>query len=360
MNKFEPHPEVVTSARAIDKNSAAARADIPSYMISADSHATEPDDLFDEMPANLLERLPLFIGRNRRPEGIADPKVRVQAQDTDTISAEVLYPDRGLATFGADHDVQSLAFRIYNDWLADHCKGAPKRLFGVTAVPAYDIDEAIREMHRGHDLGLYGALIWEVPHESLPFDSPHYEKLWAAAAEMGAPVCLHILTGFNYALKRTTDPTERINEQSNIKMTETIKALFQILWSGVFERHPKLRLGLIESEIGWLPFQLQQWDYYFDRNRRATPELSNYKIKRLPSEIFREHVYATFMDDQVGTQALAHWGQNKCMWSSDYPHPNMTWPDSRAFAAKQIGFLPRETQERVLSKNVIDLYGLRV
>ena len=352
--------EVVTSARTIDKTSAAASADLPDYILSADSHATEPDGLWDDMPPDLRQRLPLFIGRNKRPDGITDPAIRVKAQDADRISGEVLYPDRALSIFAAEPDVQPLAFRIYNDWLGAFCAGSPKRLFGVPAVPAYDIDEAIAEMHRGHDLGLHGALLWEVPHKSLPFDSPHYEKLWAAAAEMEAPICLHILTGFNYAMKRTTDPTERINEQANIKMAEFITSLFQIVWSGAFDRHPKLKLGMIESEIGWLPFLLQQWDYYFKRNRRATPDLSNYKIKRLPSEIFREHVSVTFMDDQVGAEALTDWGQRNCMWNSDYPHPNMTWPDSRAFIAKQIGGLPRDTQERLLSKNVIDLFGLPV
>jgi predicted TIM-barrel fold metal-dependent hydrolase len=143
-------------------------------------------------------------------------------------------------------------------------------------------------------------------------------------------------------------------------MAEFITSLFQIVWSGAFDRHPKLKLGMIESEIGWLPFLLQQWDYYFERNRRATPDLSNYKIKRLPSEIFREHVSVTFMDDQVGAEALTDWGQRNCMWNSDYPHPNMTWPDSRAFIAKQIGGLPRDVQERLLSKNVIDLFSLPV
>ena len=74
----------------------------------------------------------------------------------------------------------------------------------------------------------------------------------------------------------------------------------------------------------------------------------------------RNHVYATFMDDYIGAQALKHWGDRNCMWSSDYPHPNMTWPNSRAFLAKRIGDLDPAKQTRVLSQNVIDLYGLEL
>jgi predicted TIM-barrel fold metal-dependent hydrolase len=73
-----------------------------------------------------------------------------------------------------------------------------------------------------------------------------------------------------------------------------------------------------------------------------------------------EHVYATFMDDYAGSQALKYWGERNCMWSSDYPHANMTWPNSRAFIAKQIGDLDLAKQERLVSKNVIELYGLKL
>jgi predicted TIM-barrel fold metal-dependent hydrolase len=66
------------------------------------------------------------------------------------------------------------------------------------------------------------------------------------------------------------------------------------------------------------------------------------------------------MDDFAGSQALKFWGDRNCMWSSDYPHANMTWPNSRAFLAKQIGDLDMERQKRLTSQNVIDLYGLKL
>ena len=66
------------------------------------------------------------------------------------------------------------------------------------------------------------------------------------------------------------------------------------------------------------------------------------------------------MDDFVGAQALKFWGDKNCMWSSDYPHGNMTWPNSRAFIAKQIGDLDYAIQERLISQNVIDLYRLEL
>ena len=354
--------EISASARSIDPSSAAAQASIPKFMISADSHATEPEAIWKRMPQVLRDGLPLFIGRRKRPEGASDPKARIVDMDKDGVSAEVMYPDTGLGIFAAKPEVQEAAFPIYNDWLAEYCSYSPKRLFGITAVSCYDIDKAIREMHRGHDLGLHGVMVWEVPDPKLPFLSSHYEKLWAAAAELGEPLNIHILTGFNWQIHRVTDVTERGRGVVNHTINDTVNALFDFIWGGIFERHPKLKLGLIESEIGFLPFFLQQWDFYYHRviGTFSKEEIAALKIKRPPSEIFRDHVCATFMDDQVGCQSLDHWGEGNCMWSSDYPHPNMTWPNSRAFAAKQIGYLPTEKQERLLSKNVIDLYHLDV
>ena len=352
----------VKSARPLDPAVAAAAAEltIPSYIISADGHACEPDSLWKELPADIQANMPVIHRGAKRPEGGSNPKIRLGDMDKDGIAAEVLYPDTGLNLFRAEPEVQEAAFRLYNDWLTDYCRTDPKRLFGIAAIPVYDVDAAVRELQRSHDLGLYGALIWGVPHPDLPFSSPHYDKFWSAAAELGAPINLHVLTGFNYSQYRTDDATQRIREQTNVKMNETNDVLFDFVWSGIFDRHPKLKLVIVECEIGWLPFVLQQWDFYFRRNRNARPDQNDYNISRAPSDICREHVFATFMDDVVGSRALSYWGENNCMWSSDYPHGNMTFPHSRAFAARQVGDLPREIQERLLSENVIELYGLKV
>jgi predicted TIM-barrel fold metal-dependent hydrolase len=352
----------VKSARELDSaaQAAMAKAKLPSMVISADGHACEPVELWKQLPAKIQEKMPKFHGRNKRPDGGYNPTIRLTDMDADHITAEVLYPDTGLNLFRGEADVQEATFRLYNDWLADYCKTSPKRLFGIPAISVYNIDNAIKELQRTHDLGLRGALIWGVPHPDLPFDSPHYDRFWAAAAELDAPVNLHVLTGFNYSQFRQNDPTKRIHEQTNVKINETNDSLFTFIWSGIFDRFPKLKMVIVESEIGWMPFLLQQWDYYFSRNRNEGKNMGEYKINRLPSEIARDHVFATFMDDYVGSRQLSFWGEKNCMWSSDYPHGNMTFPNSMAFVARQVGDLPADTQKRLLSQNVIDLYGLKV
>lgn len=347
------------SARYADDDMKAAASKVPQFLVSADSHVDEPLDLWAEMPAKLRDGIPVRqpFAPGTRPAGGLDPKARIGDMDLDGVAAEILYPTAGLRLFDLPQEAQEMAFRIYNDWIADYCKTAPKRLFAVPALCVYDIDHAIAEMQRCNDLGLMGGLVWQVPDPKLPLVSDHYEKLWAAAAEIGYPINFHILTGFDYKRKDLRG-MEKIRGSVNIKTADAVTTVYDILWSGVFERHPKLKIEVVEAEIGWMPFYLQQWDYYYQRNRKPGHPQEEFQISRLPSEIFNDHIYATFMDDFVGAQALNYWGERNCMWSSDYPHPNMTWPNSRAFLGRQIGDLDPAKQKRVLSQNVIDLYRL--
>ena len=181
-----------------------------------------------------------------------------------------------------------------------------------------------------------------------------------AAAEAGAPVNLHILTGHNYSRDRSRRGIEQIRGSVNHKTADAINTVYDMIWSGLFTRHPRLKIELVEAEIGWLPFVLQQWDYYLRRFTSPGPLQQEFPITELPSEIFRDHMYCTFMDDYVGTRALEYWGQRNCMWSSDYPHGNMTWPKSRHFIARQIGDLPLDVQKRLVCDNVVELYGLKI
>ena len=338
---------------------AAALAAMPK-MISTDSHVVEPDDLWRrELPERLSKNIPTVKIGLPLP-GASDPKVRVADQDVDGLEAEVLFPNNGMALFGLDDvETQREGFRVFNDWLADYCKTSPKRLFGIPCLSVYDIDGAIKEMQRGHDMGMVGAMVWQVPDPRLPFmDIDHYDKLWAAAAECNAPIVCHILTGHSYAKDFAARPkgNERLRNAVNRKEADTANTLFDFIFSGAFERHPKLKLLLSESEVGWAPFLLQQWDYYWERFRRT----DNFAITRPPSEIFAEHVYCTFLEDFVGTRAFSWWGEKNCVWSSDYPHFNMSFPHSRENVEKHLHGLAADKRKRLVRDNAVELFNLPI
>jgi predicted TIM-barrel fold metal-dependent hydrolase len=359
------HPEGQLEVRNLgvkdlDGAAKAAAAALPP-LISVDSHVMEPNAVWESLPEKYYKPIRAtldVIGFGEQPlKGAGDPHARLLDQERDGVRAEVLFPNNGMALFGMeDKDAQAAGFKVYNDFLADFCKVAPDRFFGVPALSVYDIDDAIAEMHRAHDMGLTGLMIWQVPDPALPLISDHYEPLWAAAAEAGAPVHLHILTGHNYFRDKSKRiGAEKIRGSVNKKTDDTINSLFDMIFSGAFDRHPKLRLVLAESECGWLPFILQQWDYYFERFRNS----EKFPINRKPSEIFNEHVFCTWLEDWSGTRQFTWWGQDNLMWSNDYPHPNMTFPYSRENIIHHIGNLPRELQLKLVRDNAMKLYGFK-
>lgn len=366
-------------------------------IISADSHVIEVPDLWEKgVPQSLKERAPkLFFDDKRdawmfgspdvaaqavgglfmagqKPEEINafrragfavarqggwDPIARLKDMEQDGVLAEVLYPSLGLGLFGVeDATLQEALFRAYNDWLIDYCSKVPDKLFGIALVSMFNVENAIAEMERCKKHGISGTMIWQVPHPSLPFSSPHYERFWAASQDIEMPVHLHILTGFGDSLKRQTSHGIQ-RYRIGVNQTREIEdALFDMIFSGILERYPRLKIVSVENEIGWMPFWLGQCDKAFRRHRANEP----LAIDKPPSEYFRRQVYATFFNDQVGGRLFSWWGADNCMWSNDYPHQNSTWPNSREVISRDLGNLPAADRKKLLCANVEKLYNLKL
>ncbi len=143
----------------------------------------------------------------------------------------------------------------------------------------------------------------------------------------------------------------------NQRLIQIMDGLYDIIYAGVLERFPRLKIVLVESEIGWIPFVLEQWDYYY---KRHGIHRSGLLIKRPPSEYFHRQVHATFFNDAVGGHLLSWWGMDNCMWSNDYPHVNSTWPHSREVIARDMGNLCAETRAKLLRENVARLYNISI
>jgi predicted TIM-barrel fold metal-dependent hydrolase len=128
--------------------------------------------------------------------------------------------------------------------------------------------------------------------------------------------------------------------------------LATLIFSGVLERHPRLQLVLAESGISWLPFFLaradMEWNALKDKLDYA-PELS-------PSELFHRNLYATFEEEWFPEQ-IAVLGADRCMWASDYPHTDSTFPHSLEVIEETLGVLTPEDRRKVTGTNCAQLYG---
>ncbi|MFQ5682505.1 MAG: amidohydrolase family protein [Candidatus Binatia bacterium] len=337
---------------------------INDLLFSADSHVMEPEDtLVTRVPKAFRDKAPRFpglkvgVGFQTHPGG-SNPKERIKEMASDGVSAEVLYPTYALGLFAMeDAALQEACIRAYNDWLIEYCQVASDRLVGVGMISTYNVEHAVQELERCAKGGLRGAVIWEVPPKELSFTSAHYERFWAAAQDLDMPVSLHILTGFGYAKNREgLKGVDRFRASVNWKLAEAVDALMDVIFSGVLERYPRLKVVLVENEAGWLPYVLEQWDYYFYRHLPVAP----LTIDKRPSEYFNRQVYVTFFNDAVVGHLFSWWGEDNCMWSNDFPHANSTWPYSREVVSRDLGYLSPEARAKLVRENVARLYNMPV
>ncbi|MCE2390758.1 MAG: amidohydrolase [Proteobacteria bacterium] len=367
-------------------------------LISSDSHIIEPPDLWTErIEPEFRERAPRvvreeggdwwyidgkpsmsFLGAQTgdrfekdatelmlearfeqvRPAAY-DPRRYLEENASDGVMGQVLYPSEALMAYGIpDPALCSAAMRAYNDYIAEFCSEDRGRLKGIALLNVDDPDEAVRELARCRELGLAGAMISVLPPADRGYDHPMYEPLWSAAVDLDMPLSMHVATGRERASVVAQESTVRVSEAAFYLQDHFVrKSLGEMIFAGVFERHPKLRVGSIEHEVSWVPFFLFQMDYcYTDRplrgdwHRFADPDAR-------PSHFFRSNCFVSFQEDAVGLRVRDVVGVRTLMWGSDYPHTEATFPRSREITAEILADVPEDEQALVLRDNVARLYG---
>ena len=103
-----------------------------------------------------------------------------------------------------------------------------------------------------------------------------------------------------------------------------------LIFGGVFERHPKLKVVCVEADAGWVPHYMYRMDHAYNRHRNWLPAGT---LSKLPSEYFRENIYTTFQDDWVAFQMPDMMNWQRLMWANDFPHSDSTWPWSQEMLA---------------------------
>ena len=302
---------------------------------------------------DLKEHLETAGPETARPSGW-DPVARLEDQDVDGVHAEVLYGTLGMRLFRmTDGELQREFFRVYNDWLAEFCAHSPNRLHGLGLISLWDVDGGVAELERCAGLGLKGAMIWGYPPDDAPYQSLVYDRLWAAAQDLGLPLSLHIVTGMGEE-SRVDFTNASIRYQHMIH--EVQRSISQLVLGGVLERFPRLQIVGAECEIGWLPHWVQRMDHA-DAKFGA---LMDVKLSMKPSEYVRRQVWVTFMDDPVGAANLETLGRDTFMWGNDFPHTDSTWPHSQAVIDKNFAGVADDVAHRVLVENAADLYRIEL
>ena len=357
-------------------------------IISSDSHVFEPPDLWTtRIDKEFRERAPhmkrvgnvdhlliegdeliggigLILGAGTRfetPEKISNhgrfeevheggykPEEHLRDMKIDSVYGEVLYPSQGLFYFKiADSKLMSAVFRAYNDWLAEFCSIDPQRLKGIAMVNLDDVEDGVDELKRASKLGLAGAMIADYPTETTRYYRAEYEPFWAVAEELDMPLSLHTGTtregeNIGFGVKYASDRANEVFWPS-LSMSDMI-------FSGVFERYPGLKLVIVEYEVAWAAHVINRMDYTY----RERHEEADYRFKdgKAPSDFFHSNVFISFQEDDVGIKLRDVIGVNSLMWGSDYPHAESTFPRSREILDTILEGVPLEDKRKIMGGNV--------
>ncbi len=292
--------------------------------------------------------------KDLRPGGY-DPVERLKDQDIDGISGEVLYATYAMNLYALqDAALQEASFNAYNEWLSEMCSHAPNRLVGLALISVYNVDQAVKALQHWTQRGLRGAMIAAVPPEGTEYSDAKYDPFWAAAAEIGTPISIHTLTSNRKAAYRF-DRAKRGAARYPENPMEVMLTLGEILSSPLFDRHPKVRLVLAEADTGWLPWLLQR----VDRGHERYAKQNGIVTKLKPSEYFHRNVSASFIVDRVGVFNRVAMGVENLMWSSDYPHTDSTWPQSRQSIADDFVGVSDADRIKMTCTNAVKLYGFK-
>ena len=288
------------------------------------------------------------------------PEEHVKDMDIDGIDVSILYPTVGLGLYSVVQDSELLTsmFRSYNDWVGEFCGTVPKRLKGIAMLNLDVVQEGVKELERCAKMGYVGAMIPVYPPVERPYDKPEYEPLWAAAQDLGMPLSLHINTnrpgaGQQFQDLDTMTATFFTNVDHWVRMS-----LGYLIFSGVFERYPKLQVGSIEMELSWVPHFLDRLDYNYTQRSSEFSRQYEFKGDALPSDFFHNNVFLGFQEDALGIEMRHRIGVDQLQWGADYPHPESTFPRSRQILEEILVDCTEEERAKIAGGNSARVYGL--
>ena len=287
-----------------------------------------------------------------------EPAAMLEELELDGVWGACLQPSQGLFWYRLpDSAMLSAICKAYNDWIADFCKPCPERLKGIAMLNVDDVDEACQELERCTQLGLVGAFIPVYPLPDRPYRHAIYERLWWTAQDLDIPLLLHIAT--NRGGIPGCEFTMNIEELTAAGRSTTDHwvrySLTAMIFAGVFDRYPRLKVGSVEHEMAWIPHWLKQMDFTY-RERPVFTKGWQSRSGMLPSDYWHRNMFVEFMEDDIGIQLRHLIGTDNMLWGNDFPHAESTWPQSQEFLDRLFAGAAAADRRMITSGNAARLF----
>ncbi|HVO95877.1 MAG TPA: amidohydrolase family protein [Terriglobales bacterium] len=289
-----------------------------------------------------------------------EPSARLKDQDLDGVEAEVLFSSAARQLYSiTDEPYQRAIFHSYNDWLHEFCAVNPRRLIGLALIPILNMEHTVADIFHYAKLGFRGVQLPTRIKDSGYYE-PVYEPMWGALEETGMVINVHTSATQGVARKHYEGPREADPRTQSLglatKQAPAQQFLGNLILSGVFDRHPKLKIVCAEFDVGWVANLVQQVDYWFGRASTYDAEKNINKLP--PSEYFKRNAFFTYQDDRAGVLTTSVYGADNFLWASDYPHGVTTWPNSKETVDRNCAGIDPVVKKKLNRENVVKLYQL--
>ncbi|MEZ4354480.1 MAG: amidohydrolase family protein [Myxococcota bacterium] len=341
----------------------------PAWRADYDAMLADPEAIRRRAASLIGPRIPSDDGDDERAPLTArwSPWLRLPQMDADGIAAEVIFPQpAGRAAppfynlFGHPFDptrpdAAAAGCRAYNRWLADfvHDSPQPERHVGLALVGIVDdVPAAVAEIETAKRAGLGGVILRSQPLDAPGWHDPRFEPIWSVCEDLAMPIHTHGGEGL---------PLGDLPGSTSIFFTEVgwfaHRLFWHLLWSGVLERHPRLRLVFTEQFAGWVAPLLRQLDEQY-AGTVSTMTLAE-GLSMSPSAYWARQcsVGASFMSrsECEGRHAI---GVPTILWGADFPHDEGTWPETSARLHATFDGVPESELRAMLGENALRVYGL--
>ncbi len=289
-------------------------------------------------------------------------KPRLQSMDDMGIYAQICYQNAGVTQAGSllalgDDELAVNILKMFNDAAAERMVESGQRVFSLAHLPIWDQAALEAEARRCIDMKIKGFVLPDVPERyGIPgFMDPY----WKTFLQM----CEATSTPINFHLNSAVDPASLIWQNMGFERNLAIGSIMLFMgnaatlgnWmvSGALDLYPKLKIGLIESGAGWIPFMLEALEHQFDE---MVPKDA---LELRPWEYYRRNFWCTYWFEKIGPSRLLDViGFDKLMFETDFPHPTSLYPGVQAHLAETLGHYTWEQRKQVLETNAVQLYNL--
>jgi uncharacterized protein len=380
-------------------------------VIDSDGHLHEPFDLFERhiekefysmrprvvelreeqrdegrwlIEGRLVPRLPFTKGvggggfRYQTPRhsqmkakdnSLDDIEGRLQDMDGMGIDFQIVYPTAVVWAFDLENkELAAAVCRAYNDYVAEQCAKAPKRLGGVALVPIQDPAAAVDEARRAvQKLGLLGAVIPGIVGNN-PLHAKEFIPFFETMNELNAPIGFHAVTGMHYTPWADCF-TDFFSTHVTAMPFSMMVGMMSMVRSGLLKALPHLRCAFLEIGASWVPY----WTWWVGKHiehvlePRAGRKESNWGKEpyELPAtvhapmeDILEGRILSGFETDENMRVILDQLGSKGFMYASDYPHSDMEWNRVQAIQGSEA--LSTAEKADLLGENARRFYNLQI